>query len=146
MIRVEQAFGFQIVRMARLLRVHFTRFAERAGFDVTQEQWLILNKLAQNPGQSQLNLADSLIHDKPNITRILAGLEQKKLIRRRPDNEDRRVMRVRLTAAGEKLHREFSELVAAERDRMHAGLSERDFENLMRIVDTLEKNIMGSFV
>lgn len=101
MIRVEQAFGFQIVRMARLLRVHFTRFAERAGFDVTQEQWLILNKLAQNPGQSQLNLADSLIHDKPNITRILAGLEQKKLIRRRPDNEDRRVMRVSLTAAGE---------------------------------------------
>lgn len=29
---------------------------------------------------------------------------------------------------------------------MHPGLSQRDFENLMRIVDTLEKNIMGSFV
>lgn len=146
MVRVEQAFGFQIVRIARLLRVHFTRFAERSGFDITQEQWLILNKLAQNPGQSQLSLGDSLIHDKPNITRILAGLEQKKLVRRRPDSEDRRVMRVSLTAAGEKLHAEFSHLVAAERDRVHAGLSNADFKNLMRIVDTLEKNIMGSFV
>lgn len=145
MIHVEQAFGFQIVRMARLLRVHFTRFAEREGFDVTQEQWLILNKLAQNPGQSQLSLADSLIHDKPNITRILTGLEQKKLIRRRVDSEDRRVMRVSLTPAGEKLHTEFARVVSAERDRMHAGLNDRDFENLMRVVNTLEKNILGSF-
>lgn len=145
MVRVEQAFGFQIVRMARLLRVHFTRFAEREGFDITQEQWLILNKLAQNPGVSQLSLADSLIHDKPNITRILAGLEAKKLIQRKNDREDRRVMRVSLTAAGERLHADFSKCVTAERDRMHAGLNDADFKNLMRIVDTLEKNILGSF-
>lgn len=145
MVKVEHAFGFQIVRMARLLRLHFTRFAEREGFDITQEQWLILNKLAQNPGVSQLGLADSLIHDKPNITRILAGLEQKKLIRRRPDMHDRRVMRVSLTPPGEKLHAEFSQLVLAERERVHAGLSEKDFANLMHIVEILEKNILDSF-
>lgn len=145
MVRVEQAFGFQIVRMARLLRVHFTRFAEREGFDITQEQWLILNKLAQNPGVSQLGLADSLIHDKPNITRILAGLEKKKLVQRKTDGEDRRVMRVSLTATGERLHKEFSKSVTTERDRVHAGLTKDDFENLMRIVGTLEKNILGSF-
>lgn len=145
MVRVEQAFGFQIVRMARLLRVHFTRFAEREGVDITQEQWLILNKLAQTPGVSQLSLADSLIHDKPNITRILAGLEQKKLIRRRTDADDRRVMRVSLTTSGEKLHTHFSKLVAAERDRVHAGLNAADFQHLMHIVETLEKNILVSF-
>jgi DNA-binding MarR family transcriptional regulator len=144
-VRVEQAYGFQIVRMARLLRVHFTRFAERSGYDVTQEQWLILNKLAQNPGVSQLSLADSLIHDKPNITRILAGLEKKKLVRRVVDKDDRRVMRVTLTAQGQKLHEDFSKHVTAERDRVHAGLSEKDFANLMHIVNTLEKNIIGSF-
>lgn len=145
MVRVEQAYGFQIVRMARLLRVHFTRFAERSGYDVTQEQWLILNKLAQNPGVSQLSLADSLIHDKPNITRILVGLEKKKLIQRRTDADDRRVMRVSLTKAGLKLHEDFSKHVTAERDRVHAGLSEKDFANLMHIANTLEKNIIGSF-
>ncbi len=145
MVRVEQAYGFQIVRMARLLRVHFTRFAESAGFDVTQEQWLILNKLAQTPGVSQLGLADSLIHDKPNITRILAGLEKKKLVQRRVDLNDKRVMRVSLTKAGQSLHDDFSRLVTSERDRVHAGLQEKDFENLMHVVNTLEKNIMGSF-
>ena len=145
MVRIEQAYGFQIVRMARLLRVHFTRFAERAGFDVTQEQWLILGKLAQNPGVSQLGLADSLIHDKPNITRILSGLEKKKLVQRRVDAHDRRVMRVSLTKAGQKLHEEFSRHVTAERDRVHAGLTEKDFQSLMHVVNTLEKNIIGSF-
>lgn len=125
--------------------MHFTRFAERAGYDVTQEQWLILNKLAQNPGVSQLGLADSLIHDKPNITRILAGLEKKRLVRRVVDKDDRRVMRVSLTAQGQKLHEDFSMHVTAERDRVHAGLSDKDFANLMHIVNTLEKNIIGSF-
>lgn len=144
MLRIEQAFGFQFVRTARLLRLHFTRFAERTGFDITQEQWLILNKLAQNPGVSQLSLADSLIHDKPNITRILAGLEKKKLVRRRTDSGDRRVMRVSLTPAGEKLHAAFSALVKEERDRLYAGLTDADFAQVSRIAETLEKNIISA--
>jgi DNA-binding MarR family transcriptional regulator len=145
MVRIEQAYGFQIVRMARLLRLHFTRFAEKAGFDLTQEQWLMMNKLAQNPDASQLSLADSLIHDKPNITRIVAGLEKKKLVRRQHDKDDRRIMRVRLTAAGEKTHREFSQHVLAERDRLHLGLTQKDFENLLLICGQLEKNMSGTF-
>lgn len=144
MVRIEQAFAFQIVRTARLLRLHFTRFAEKSGYDITQEQWLILNKLAQNPGVSQLGLADALIHDKPNITRILVGLEKKKLIRRRSDTEDRRILRVTLTPAGEKLQEEFSALVAAEREHLQDGLSEADFAHLGRIFGILEKNIADS--
>jgi DNA-binding MarR family transcriptional regulator len=145
MVKIEQAFGFQFVRMARLFRLHFTRFAEREGFDLTQEQWLLMNKLAQKPGTSQLSLADDLIHDKPNITRILAGLEKKKLIRRSVDRDDRRVMRVQLTAAGEKIHETFAELVAAERTRLHQGLTDDDFKRLLHITSILEKNITGSF-
>lgn len=145
MVRIEQAYGFQIVRMARLLRLHFTRFAEKTGYDITQEQWLMMNKLAQNPDVSQLSLADSLIHDKPNITRILAGLEKKKLVRRQSDRDDRRIMRVRLTAAGEKMHREFSQHVLSERDRLHQGLTEKDFENLVHICAQLEKNMSETF-
>lgn len=145
MVRIEQAFGFQFVRMARLFRLHFTRFAEREGFDLTQEQWLLMNKLAQNPGTSQLSLADDLIHDKPNITRILAGLQKKKLIRRDIDLNDRRVMRVQLTAAGKSLHETFAKLVAAERTRLHHGLTDADFKQLLKITAILEKNITGSF-
>jgi len=146
MVKIEQAYAFQIVRTARLLRLHFTRFALREGFDISQEQWLILNKLAQNPGLSQLELGDSLIHDKPNITRILAGMEKKKLIQRRVDSEDRRVMRVRLTAAGHKIHTELSARVAAERHTVQAGLSDTDFAALMRVCAQLENNITKSFV
>lgn len=146
MVKIEQAYAFQIVRTARLLRLHFTRFAQREGFDISQEQWLIMNKLAQNPGLSQLELGDSLIHDKPNITRILAGMEKKKLIQRRVDSEDRRMMRVKLTALGQKIHSELSARVAAERGVVQAGLTDTDFGALMRICRQLEANITQSFV
>lgn len=145
MVRIEQAYAFQIVRTARLMRLHFARFAQREGFDISQEQWLILNKLSQNPGLSQLELADSLIHDKPNITRILAGMEKKKLVMRRTDSEDRRVMRVSLTALGKKTHTELSAKVAAERVHVEAGLGEADFAALLRVCRQLETNIANQF-
>lgn len=145
MIRIEQAYAFQIVRTARLMRLHFTRFAQREGFDISQEQWLILNKLAQHPGLSQLELADSLIHDKPNITRILAGMEKKKLVMRRVDDDDRRVMRVSLTALGKKIHTELSAKIAIERKEVEAGLNDADFAALLRVCRQLETNITHIF-
>ncbi len=141
MLSLDKAYGFHIVRIARLLRLHFSRFAEKNGFDISQEQWLIMNKLAHNPGQSQLELGDALIHDKPNITRILAGMEKRKLIQRRVDTSDRRIMRVSLSAQGRKLHEEFSEVVANERPKIYAGLAEADFINLMKVLSQLETNI-----
>lgn len=140
-MQLEKAYAYHIVRTARLLRLHFIRFAERSGYDVTQEQWLILNKLHQESDQSQLDLGDSLIHDKPNVTRILAGMEKKKWIERRPDKDDRRVMRVRLTPKGLALFRDFSAAVATERRSIYAGLTEADLTALMRILSQLEKNI-----
>jgi DNA-binding MarR family transcriptional regulator len=141
LVDVNKAYAYHIVRTARLLRLHFSRFAERAGFDITQEQWLIMNKLHQNPYQSQLELGDSLIHDKPNITRILAGMEKKKWIERRADSVDRRVMRVRLTTKGAAIFANFSQAVAVERDSIYAGLDESDLTALMKVLSQLEKNI-----
>lgn len=138
---LERAYAFHIVRTARLLRLHFTRFAQRAGFDVTQEQWLILSKLNHEPDQSQLKLGDALIHDKPNITRILSGMEKKKWIERRADGQDRRVVRVRLSAKGKKLFEDFSCAVTAERTNIYAGLNDADLSTLMKVLARLEKNI-----
>lgn len=141
MMDLDRAYAYHIVRTARLLRLHFTRFAQRTGFDITQEQWLILSKLSHEPNQSQLELGDSLIHDKPNITRILVGMEKKKWIERQVDLADRRVMRVRLTKKGEKIFLDFSKAVGTEREIIYDGLDDTDWKALMRVLARLEKNI-----
>lgn len=69
-------------------------------YDVTPEQWVILNKLSNEEGLSQRELADRVAKNHPNTTRILDKMEQKGLIRRESSPSDRRVLLVFLTGEG----------------------------------------------
>jgi DNA-binding MarR family transcriptional regulator len=74
-----------------------------------------------------------------SMTRIAAFLEQKGLLERRPDSSDRRVARVALSDAGQKLlkvHRERSDAFVAAR---MARLTEQEQDLLAQAVPLLEK-------
>ena len=49
-------------------------------------------------------VANALQCDNSNVTGIVDSLEQKKLVRRRPSEEDRRVKLIELTAEGKRVH------------------------------------------
>ena len=141
MPQIEKAAAFQIVRTSRLLRLHFSRFARSVGFDLSQEQWLIMNRLSENPNLSQLALGDSLIQDKPNITRILAGMVKLGLVKRKPDQNDRRIMRVRRSPQGRRVFLELSQKISNERRRVFAGLNQADLKRLSIILLKTQKNL-----
>ncbi len=144
MVNLESAQAFQIVRTARLLRLHFSRFAEKAGHDLTQEQWLIMAKLTEKPDQSQVELGDSLIQDKPNITRIIAGMEKRGLVKRHPDREDKRVMKVRLTAHGRAVFEDLSGRISRERRHVFAGITDTDLARLGAMLEKVQRNLAGA--
>jgi DNA-binding MarR family transcriptional regulator len=65
----------------------------------------VLVALADFGALSQQQLADRLGADKSHIVRLIDQLEQRELITRAPDPNDRRRHRIELTAAGRKLVR-----------------------------------------
>ena len=142
-IRIEDAFAYLVLRSARVLRFHFLRFASAQGYELNPEQWLLLNKLMYHEGQSQVELADDVFKDRANITRILSSMEKKGWVRRTGDPEDGRRILVYLTEEGRALHDEFSGLVIDERSRIYKGLTRKDFQELKRILDILDRNALG---
>jgi MarR family transcriptional regulator for hemolysin len=62
--------------------------------------WLVLHHAAEEPDLSQSQLASRLVIEAPTLVRHLDKLEADGLLERRRDERDRRVVRVRVTPAG----------------------------------------------
>jgi len=82
---LDQIVNYLVYRSARILRYKFQKDMQAVGLDMTQEQYFILFKLWRKDGQYQAELADDFLGDSPNITRILDGMERKKMVERRGD-------------------------------------------------------------
>lgn len=128
--------GFLLERTAKRMKQAFQRELQAAGADITVDQWVVLQELDREDGQSQLAIAQAVFKDAATLTRIIDLLCQKELTRRVVDPEDRRRFRVELTEGGRAKIAEIKPLVRAFRRRAWQGL---DNEQMDRLVDALNR-------
>jgi MarR family transcriptional regulator, organic hydroperoxide resistance regulator len=100
---LNESYGYLINLAAQRLKYELHQTFQAQGYDITPEQWAVLNRLWEQDGLSQVELAERTFKDKPGTTRILNLLEKKRIVVRRPDESDGRVLRVLLTKAGKDL-------------------------------------------
>ena len=91
----------QLVESSRLLRNYIDHRAKTRG--TTRAQWIVLFRLRQQEGLSQVDLADVLELQPISLVRLLDRLVEHGLLERRPDPKDRRANRLFLTRAGRQL-------------------------------------------
>ena len=89
--------------LAHGLQVRSRRMSRDLG--VTGPQRLVIRLVATGQDTSPGELADRLVLHKSTVTGILARLERRRLLARRPDAADRRRVTLSVTAAGERLAR-----------------------------------------
>lgn len=71
--------------------------------NLTIEQWSVLYHLWKEDGLSQQELCNATFRDKPSITRLVDNLEKLELVKRVPDEKDRRINKVYITRNAAKL-------------------------------------------
>ncbi len=99
--KIDDSLGFILYKVnAKLKNEAFQKLKE---YDITTEQWAVLNFLWEGDGVTPKELADLTFKDKPNTNRILDNLQKKGLITRSPHPTDRRAFRIFLTDAGKDL-------------------------------------------
>lgn len=91
----------QLIETSRLLRNHIDQRAKERG--TTRAQWIVLFRLRQQEGLTQVDLADVLELQPISLVRLLDRLVDHKLLERKPDPKDRRANRLFLTPKGRKL-------------------------------------------
>lgn len=91
----------QLVESSRLLRNYIDHRAKSRG--TTRAQWVVLFRLREQEGLSQVDLADVLELQPISLVRLLDRLVEHGLVERRSDPRDRRANRLFLTASGRQL-------------------------------------------
>ena len=130
-----------LARVARLLRFDLWKLLEESGSDLTPEQYFMLYRLHEADGRSQIELADRVLVDRPNVTRLVDALEKKKLVRRTADDQDRRKTLVHLTPDGRRLIRRLLKAVVSARKSIFAGITAREIDLLKSVLMRGETNV-----
>src|ERR1700733_15169686 len=91
----------QLVESSRLLRNYIDHRAKDRG--TTRAQWIVLFRLREQEGLSQVDLADVLELQPISLVRLLDRLVEHGLLERRHDPRDRRANRLFLTPSGRQL-------------------------------------------
>jgi DNA-binding MarR family transcriptional regulator len=131
-------------RLASQLRVSVARLARRlrqegAGDDATPSQLAALATLYHDGPMTLGELAHAERVKPPSMTRIVAGLEERGLVRRESSAEDRRVQRVTVTEAGRAAHEEYRKRRDAWLCRQLTKLEPEEREVLTRAADILDR-------
>ena len=137
----EQSAGNLIHRLGRLIRQGAAQYLAEKDAGVTPEQWGLLVNLAARPGATQASLADPLLKDHANITRMLDGLQRRGLIRRRPNPGDRRSFHIHLTDAGQELVDGLLPGVLEQKAHWFRGMDQAQLDQLVELLQLLEANI-----
>jgi DNA-binding MarR family transcriptional regulator len=114
------------------------RFAERiAELDLTPAQAGLLRLIARSPGQSQQAFAAQLGTPPSRLVLLVDALEQRGLLERRRNSDDRRHYALHLTADGTRFMTQLGRLARAHEDDICTGLSADERAQLHDLLERL---------
>ena len=107
-LELKKQFITQLIESSRFLRNYVDHRAKSRG--TTRALWIVLFRLREQEGLSQVDLADVLELQPISLVRLLDRLVEHGLVERRSDPRDRRANRLFLTAAGRQLANDLDSL------------------------------------
>ena len=133
--------AFILERTAKRMKHFFQQELAVSHADITIDQWIILQELEQEDGQSQLALATSSFKDAPTVTRIIDLLSKKGLVERHTDEADRRRFRVRLTGKGKAKVEKVLPVIQQARSKAWSCLDEEEMDGLVKSLNKVFNHI-----
>ncbi|UCE05241.1 MAG: winged helix-turn-helix transcriptional regulator [bacterium] len=137
---LENSIGFQMVVAARSMkRALEIKLSEHS---ITSSQYTVLEVLGKYNGLSLTELGKLLYFDNPTITGIINRMARAKLLKRRRDRNDRRVIKVYLTAKGWELQAKSHKIAQDVNKKAVGNFKEKEKEVIMDLAKRIHKNLM----
>lgn len=128
MTHVSRMPGHLIRRLHQISTHVFMTRTKEAGFDLTPVQFAALDAIRESPGIDQAGLAEAVAKDRATIGAVADRLEQKGLVSRKVNAQDKRARILALTDEGEALVLALKPLVEQLQADILPGLDETEYQ------------------
>ncbi len=128
--------GYLIGRTAKRIQQKLEHTFKQAGYEVTHEQWTVLNSLWRKDGLSQRTISRLTNKDETSLSRVLNTMVKHQLIIRIPCPTDRRIKQIFLTEQAKKIQAHLVQLTEALNNHLVSHLDE---DEQLVFIQTLDK-------
>ncbi len=133
-----------VVSTAILIKVLTLRCFKKYGFEITPEQFIILDTIAKNEKIYQRQIGELIGKDRANVNRLINILEKQGLLERSIDSNGRQINRIKITKKGSELRDKILPIITKIRA---SYLNNIDYEELLKchqILNKIKENISKS--
>lgn len=110
-------------------------------FNLTPEQFLVMDTLWDDGVLSQQQIADIIIKDKNSVTKLIDALEKKGLVIRKTDEQDRRLNKIHLTEKAVAIKESITIIAIESTDRIIKDIPKEDLINFIKVLNKMSDNM-----
>ncbi|MBC1475052.1 MarR family transcriptional regulator [Listeria grandensis] len=131
--------AFRTNVVAKKTSLHLQHGLER--FEVTPEQWSVLNVVDQKAPISQRHIAAFTEKDAPTVNRIIDVLIRKNLMTKAIDAQDRRITSLALSTEGKQKVQLIRNVVEETCTHFYRGIADTELAVYLDILARIENNL-----
>jgi DNA-binding MarR family transcriptional regulator len=137
--RAQESVGYLIRRASNSMMTIIED--EMAAHELSFAQWVALVSLRDGLAKTAVELSRGLYHDAGAITRLLDGLQKRKLITRKRSVSDRRVVELEITPAGLRALDKLLPMVVGRLNDALEDFTRREVDEMKRLLHKLLGNL-----
>lgn len=138
----KQITGAMLVAAGVYTRIYSRQCFRENNFDITPEQFVVIEVLMHRDGLYQRQLSEITLKDRPNITRIINILEKNGYVNRVADKNKRKVFKIFLTDKAKNLFPALAQVAKDYRKTMTEGIDKNDLETCMSVLNKVLDNLL----
>ena len=134
--------GAMLVAAGVYTRIYSRQCFKNANFEITPEQFVVIEVLMHHDGLYQRQLSEITLKDRPNITRIINILEKGGFVERRSDKNKRKVFKIYLTQKAKDIFPLLQKVSQDYRKVMAEGIKKEELEICLKVLNQVLQNLL----
>ena len=139
---IEKSMGTMLVAAGIYTRIYSRQCFRSSNFDITPEQFVVIEALMNHDGLYQRQLGEITMKDRPNITRIINILQKNGYVERRSDVNKRKVFKIFLTQKARENFANLARVASDYRHTMISGITSDELELCMGVLNKILNNLL----